>query len=31
MSKTYRVLIVDDEQEILDALEAAFLTTIYYG
>jgi len=28
MSKTYRVLIVDDEQEILDALEAAFLTTL---
>lgn len=27
MSKPYRVLIVDDEQEILDALEAAFLTT----
>ena len=27
MSKSYRILIVDDEQDILDALEAAFLTT----
>ena len=27
MSKSYRILIVDDEQDILDALEATFLTT----
>ena len=27
MTKSYRILIVDDEQHILDALEAAFLTT----
>lgn len=27
MSKSYKVLVVDDEQDILDALEAAFLTT----
>ena len=27
MPRSYRILIVDDEQEILDALEAAFLTT----
>ena len=27
MSKSYKILIVDDEQHILDALETAFLTT----
>ena len=27
MPQSYRILIVDDEKEILDALEAAFLTT----
>jgi len=27
MSELYKILIVDDEQHILDALEAAFLTT----
>jgi DNA-binding NtrC family response regulator len=27
MSKSYRILIIDDEQHILDALETAFLTT----
>ncbi len=29
MSKTYKILIVDDEKEILDALEASFLITPY--